>query len=128
MSIYTHFRHFLLPNTHIFHIFSTSNLNNLLDILVLKYAHGLEKPKNDDKKAKYQWYDLHIAFALIFSLILRLATLILGIWGWQVWYYMPMVISVDVQGKFINLNLWNHQASRNKEDELTCISPGWVYS
>ena len=84
MSIYTHFRHFLLPNTHIFHIFSTSNLNNLLDILVLKYAHGLEKPKNDDKKAKYQWYDLHIAFALIFSLILRLATLILGIWGWQV--------------------------------------------
>ena len=84
MSIYTHFRHFLLPNTHIFHIFSTSNLNNLLDILVLKYAHGLEKPKNDDKKVKYQWYDLHIAFALIFSLILRLATLILGFWGWQV--------------------------------------------
>ena len=35
-----------------------------------------------------------------------------------------MVISVDVQGKFINLSLWNHLALRNKEDELTCISPG----
>ena len=50
MSIYTHFRHFLLLHTHIFHIFSILNLNNLLDNLVLKYAHGLEKPKNDDKK------------------------------------------------------------------------------
>ena len=50
MSIYTHFRHFLLLHTHIFHIFSTLNLNNLLDNLVSKYAHGLAKPKNDDNK------------------------------------------------------------------------------
>ena len=82
MSIYTPFRHFLVPHTHIFHIFSTSSLNKLLDILILKYAHGLKKPKNDDKKARYPWYDLHIAFTIIFSLILRLATLILGFWGW----------------------------------------------
>ena len=38
MSIYMHFRHYLLLHTHIFHIFSiyTLNLNNLLDILVWK--------------------------------------------------------------------------------------------
>ena len=40
MSIYTHFRHFLLLHTHTFHI-----LNNLPDNLVLKYAHGLARPK-----------------------------------------------------------------------------------
>ena len=50
MTIYTHFRHFSLLHTHIFHIFSILNLNNMLDYLVLKYAHGLEKHKNDDKK------------------------------------------------------------------------------
>ena len=75
---------FCYPTLIFFHIFSTSDLNNLLDILVLKYAHGLVKPKNDDKKVKYHSYDLHIAFTLIFSLILWLATLILGFWVWQV--------------------------------------------
>ena len=49
MCIYTHFEHFLLLRTHIFHVFSILNLSNLLDNLVLKYAQGLEKPKNDDK-------------------------------------------------------------------------------
>ena len=33
-----------------FHIFNTSNLISFLDILVLKYSHGLGKPENDDKK------------------------------------------------------------------------------
>ena len=84
MSIYTQFRHFLVPHTHIFHSFSTSSLNKLLDILILKYTHGLEKPKNYDKKARYPWYDLHIVFTIMFSLILRLATLIFGFRGWQV--------------------------------------------
>ena len=49
-SIYMHFRHFLLLHTHIFHIFSILNLNNLLDNLVLKYAKGvfnqLSQPSN----------------------------------------------------------------------------------
>ena len=36
-----------------------------------------------------EWYDLHIAFTLIFSLVSRLVTLILGFWGWQVCANLP---------------------------------------
>ena len=50
MNIYTHFKHFLLLHTHIIHIFSMLYLNKLLDNLVFIYAHGIKKPKNDDKK------------------------------------------------------------------------------
>ena len=80
MSTYTHFRHFSLLHTHLFHIFSVLNLHDLLDNLVglLKYA-----------------------LTLIFSLILRLVILILGFWGWQVWvttadYYDVLNIRIVV--------------------------------
>ena len=76
MSIYTHFRHFLLINTHIIHIFSILNLNNLLNNLVLKYAYGLEKPKNVDKK-----WNIH-GMTCIYSLLTHLS-----LWGWQVCYW-----------------------------------------
>ena len=36
--------------TFIFFTYSVPNLNNLLDILVFRYPHGLKKVKNDDKK------------------------------------------------------------------------------
>ena len=76
MSIYTHFRHFLLINTHIIHIFSILNLNNMLNNLVLKYAYGLEKPKNVDKK-----WNIH-GMTCIYSLLTHLS-----LWGWQVCYW-----------------------------------------
>ena len=36
--------------TFIFLTYSVPNLNNLLDILVFRYPHGLKKVENDDKK------------------------------------------------------------------------------
>mgnify|MGYP001803605722 CR=1 FL=1 len=35
-------------------------------------------------KSEVSIHDIHIAFTLIFSFILRLVTLISGFWGWQV--------------------------------------------
>ena len=79
--------------THIFLISSALNLYNttLVDFGINNNLMSLKSLKMMIK-SEITMYNLHnLALTLIFSLILKLASLILGYWGWQVclctWIY-----------------------------------------